>query len=79
MRTTIYMLVDHLAQDCNCYPSDLTKLSVKSNLTYAEVSDENFWKIPFLKELLSVRSNEVVIPGFERAELSQIINYLCCD
>ena len=62
-------------QDCNCYPSDLTKLSVKSNLTYAEVSDEHFWEIPFLKELLSVRSNEIVIPGFERDELSQIINY----
>ena len=43
------MLVDHLAQDFNCYPSDLTKLSVKSNLTYAEVSDEHFWENFFFK------------------------------
>jgi len=79
LMTTLGKNIYNIAQDCNCYPSDLTKLYVKSNLTFAEVSDDNFWKIPFLKELLSVRSNEIEIPGFERDELSQIINYLCCD
>ena len=39
--------IHNIEQDCNCYLSDLTKLSVKSNLTFAEVSDENYWKIPF--------------------------------
>ena len=38
-----------------------------------------FGKFPGLNELLSVRSNEIEIPGFERDELSQIINHLCCD
>ena len=32
----------NIAQDCNCIPSDLTKLHVKSSLTFAEVSDEIF-------------------------------------
>ena len=34
--------INNIAQDCNCIPSDLTKLHVKSSLTFAEVSDENF-------------------------------------
>ena len=46
--TSLGKNIYNIAQDCNCYPSDLTKLYVKSNLTFAEVSDENFWKIPFL-------------------------------
>ena len=80
LMTTLDKNIYNIAQDCNCYSSELTKLFVKSNLTYAEVSDEIFfWKFSFLKELLSVRSNEIEIPGFERDELSQIINHLCCD
>ena len=56
--TTLDKNIYNIAQDCNCYSSELTKLFVKSNLTYAEVSDEIFfWKFSFLKELLSVRSN----------------------
>ena len=49
---------------------------VKSILTAAEISDENYWKIFFLNELLSIRLTEIKVPGFERDELSQIINHL---
>ena len=52
-------------QGCNCYPSDLTKLNVINNLTVTEGSDVNFWKISFLNEFLSFRSNEIEIPGVE--------------
>ena len=38
--TTLGKNIYNIAEDCNCYPSDVTKLSVKSNLTYAELS---FW------------------------------------
>ena len=50
--------------------SELSNKTVcKIYLTFAEVSDEHFWKIPFLKELLSVRSNEIKVQGLERNEL----------
>ena len=40
LMSTLGKNIYNIAQDCNCYPSDLTKLYVKSNLTYAELS---FW------------------------------------
>ena len=33
---------NNIEQDCNCNPSDITKLYVKSNLTFAQVSNEYF-------------------------------------
>ena len=42
----------HIVQDCNCYPCNLTKLFVKSNLTFGNISDENYWKIPFFRGII---------------------------
>ena len=32
-------------------PRNLTKLYIKSNLTFAKISDENFWKIYLLDQI----------------------------
>ena len=52
--TTLGKNIYNISQESN-----ITKQYVKNMFTFPEVSDENYWKISFLKELLSVRSNEI--------------------
>ena len=64
--------------NCNCKPIFLTKCRIKSSLKFSILSEENEWKIPILKELVSVRLDKLNIPGFEMDEVSAIIRQLCC-
>ena len=43
-----------------------SKIKKKNILIFVDVSDEKYWNNSFFKELLSVRSNEIEVPGFGR-------------
>ena len=76
--TTLGKNIWNIAEDYNCEPIFLTKCRIKSSLKFSILSEENEWKIPILKELVSVRLDKLNIPGFEMDEVSAIIRQLCC-
>ena len=41
------------------------------------VDESEKWGIGFLEELINVRQEELVVPGFENTELEEIIEFLC--
>ena len=54
----------------------LNKSLVKSNMIYANPA-ENAWRIPLLKDLLLIRSNQNVLEGFNYDEIDVIIDDIC--
>ena len=43
-----------------------------------KLEERDSWRIPFLKELLSLRSGYGEV-GISKNEMQDIINHLCCD
>ena len=54
----------------------LNKSLVKSNMNYANPA-ENAWRIPLLKDLLLIRSNQNVLDGFNYDEIVEIFDDIC--
>ena len=48
----------------------------KSNMIYAN-SAKNAWRIPLLKDLLLIRSNQNVLDEFNYDEIAEIIDDIC--
>ena len=46
---------------------------VASNVTYAPVPETEIWRIGFLEDLISIRSNEQHLDGFSKKEIEQMI------
>ena len=51
---------------------------VASNVTYAPVPEGELWRITFLEELLSVRSNELELEGLTYKEIDELIAIIAC-
>ena len=41
------------------------------------VDKSDHWRINFIKELVDVKRDDLVIPGLEKNELEEIMEYLC--
>ena len=54
----------------------LNECLVKSNMIYMNPA-ENAWRIPLLKDLLLIRSNQNILDGFNYDEISAIIDDIC--
>ena len=37
------------------------------------------WKVPMIKEIISIKLGEMKVPGFQYAELDVILEHLCVD
>ena len=46
-------------------------------LPYQEILNGNEWKIGIVEEMIEHGHNLVVIPGFSRNEISDMMNYVC--
>ena len=44
---------------------------------YAEVPNDQLWRINFLHELISTRQGELEVPGFNSEEISDMIDNIC--
>ena len=67
-----------IANDCSVNPSDLSKMLVKKQLKYFDVSLKHAWKVPVLQELLNTRINYCV-EGFDDYVITEMINMLCSE
>ena len=46
-------------------------------IAYHKVPDCEAWSINFVKELVEVQHGDMEVPGMAKAELDQILNYIC--
>ena len=75
-RTLAGRTVSRLATDCNTERSSLSYNIVKK-MKYKTPSEDNMWKLPMLKELLSIRSGEKEVAGFDASAINTIIDDIC--
>ena len=52
-------------------------MNVKQNMFYFPTPMSEMWRISFLKELLTIKSNEYLVEFFDNTEYDDIIEYLC--
>ena len=78
-RTVLCTNLKNISRDCNCNINILSKDFVKTNLRFHEVPQEYAWKVPILLELLQTRTDDIIIDGFAREDISDYIDFLCSD
>ena len=52
---------------------------VKKQIKYFDVPLEHQWKVPILQELLSTRTNNSYVKGFDDYVITKMINMLCSE
>ena len=72
-RTKLCTNLSNIANETYVDKLSLNKSLVKSNMIYAE----NAWRIPLLKDLLLIRSNQNVLDGCNYDEIAEIIDDKC--
>ena len=68
-----------IANDSFVNLSDLSKMLVKKQMKYFDVPLEHEWKVPVLQELVSTRTNNLYVEGFDVYVITEMINMLCND
>ena len=49
----------------------------KVPIDYHEISKEEHWRTNFVEEIVNIRNEELVVPGFDETELEEILEHLC--
>ena len=47
------------------------------NIEYAEISDENMWRVNIIREITNKKFNQLEINGFSEEECEEILQYAC--
>ena len=50
-----------------------------SKLTYHKLEEQAMWKVPMIKEIINIKSDEMKVPGFQYEELDVILEHLCVN
>ena len=50
---------------------------VKKQMKYFDVPSDHAWKVPVLQEILSTRTNNLYVEGFDDHIITEMINMLC--
>ena len=79
VRTSIGKNLDNISYDCNVTVDNLTKNIVKNNLKYAEIPEDDQWRVPIVNELLNLNHDQFHVEGFYDDEIKDIITFLCTD
>ena len=75
-RSVLCKNISNISRECNVDRIFLNKSFVKSEMTYSHPG-ENEWRIPLVKELISVRSNPRLLDGFDTNDIQDMINSVC--
>ena len=67
----------YLTGICSGDPSDLTASHIKRSMVYSSVPDDETWRVPLCRELLDLRSEDILLPGFSIEEKEDILAYVC--
>ena len=56
----------------------IEELLVKNiEIKYHEITDENVWKIDFIKEIINLKEDWLTLHGFGKTQLDEILEHLC--
>ena len=44
---------------------------------YHQITDENVWKIDFIKEIVNLKEDWLTLHGFGKTQLDEILEHLC--
>ena len=66
---TIMMLTDN---------DSIEQLDANSgDIEYHEIPDSETWRVDFVKEIVELKNGDIELPGFDRKELEEILDFLC--
>ena len=77
LRTTYGNNLRKIAILCDTDVKDLSPLSVKTNVRYKQLPEDEEWRIPILTEMMFARDNNIEIEGLSRRDINDVINYIC--
>ena len=77
VNTTFGSNLSNIAKDCQVNVCDLTTFVVKEKMIYKKVVEGEEWRIPFLLELVAIRSHDALVDNFDNAELEDIVHFVC--
>ena len=66
-----------IANECNVKIDKLTATIVKNKMNYCQIPEQELWRIPFIHNLLKVRSDEWTVDNMEPKEINELINFTC--
>ena len=49
------------------------------DVKYHPVAEDQEWRIPFVKELIDIKYDDLAVPGMTKTELEQILNFCALD
>ena len=55
---------------------ELDPVAVKMNMKYKAVDEGEEWRIPFLQELIKIKSNDMLLDNFDNTEVDDIIEFV---
>ena len=77
-RTTLGQTLEYLRIECEL--SNIEELSsgiVKKYLRYKQVPHESNWQVSLAKELLQARDGNLIIEGFNKEEIDELVSFAC--
>ena len=60
--------------------SDVRELeirSVKENLIYEPIPEDQAWRISSLQEVIDIQQGKLEVEGFDRTEIEEIMEFIC--
>ena len=79
LRTSIGRTLQYAAVNCaigNDY-EQLTPSLVKRKLRYAEIPEDQKWRVPFVQELRMLKHRSLELDGFLAEEIGAILTHIC--
>ena len=73
------MNLQEISKLCGTSVPDLNSSIVKAKMKYFNPTENNVWKCNVVKELLKVKSGQLLVEGFKEEELTEMLNSLCTD
>ena len=76
-RTVLGRVLRTIADMCNTDTDFLSPQLVKKKLSYRSACENEVWRIDAARELLSLRDQNLILPGFTSDEINQMLDYVC--
>ena len=77
LRTTYGKNLHKISQMCDMEINRLTSQNIKQNMKYFAVPQEEHWRPAFIRELLDVKDNKMLVEGFNADEINDLIDIVC--
>ena len=60
--------------NANCL---LTSQLVKTTMSYFDTPDNEIWRLPIIKEILDLKTNNLCLAGFSNDEMEDMLVFAC--